>query len=253
MPILYKYLPPERIDILTSGFIMLTRPRLFNDPFELKPHYESLEELQLPALPNATPAQIEWIKQEQKNINDKVLPPSAKATILENATQTIVVLSLAENRESLLMLAHYAVAHTGFLIGFDSEQKILAIDSPHRHMDKVKYQVKRPSQVTFEAISNDELLLTKSIEWEYEGEWRILDSLYSADGEMRKDLPDRWPFKFNPKAVKEVIVGCRSGDLLARIEPILAHPKYRHVNILKAVIDHEDYGLNIVPTWHKEW
>ncbi len=28
MPILYKYLPPERTDILTSGFIMLTK----NDP-----------------------------------------------------------------------------------------------------------------------------------------------------------------------------------------------------------------------------
>ena len=56
MPILYKYLAPERIDILTSGFIMLTRPHLFSDPFELSPHYESLEELQLPPFPNATPA-----------------------------------------------------------------------------------------------------------------------------------------------------------------------------------------------------
>ena len=252
MPILYKYLQPERIDVLTSGFIMLTRPRLFNDPFELKPHYESLEELQLPVIPNATPEQLAWIKKEQKNINDKVLPPSSKNTILENATQTIVVLSLAENRESLLMWAHYAAAHTGFLIGFDSEQKILAIDSPHRHMDRVKYQVKRPSQMTFEAISNDELLFTKSIEWEYEGEWRILDSLYSADGEMHKNLPDRWPFKFNPKAVKEVIVGCRSGDLAAKLEPILAQPKFEHVTRLKAVIDHEAYKLNIVPPWHKE-
>jgi hypothetical protein len=253
MPILYKYLPSERIDILTSGFLMLTRPRLFNDPFELRPHYESIDELQLPVVPNATAAQLEWIKKEQQIINEKVLPPSAKATILDNATQTIVVLSLAENRESLLMWAHYADGHTGFLIGFDSEQKILAIDSPHRHMDKVKYQMKRPSQVTFEAISNDELLLTKSKEWEYEGEWRILDSLYSADGEMRKDLPDRWPFKFSPSAVKEIIVGCRSGDLATKIEPILEQPKYKHVTRLKAVPDQEEYRLNIVPLWLKEW
>ena len=34
----------------------------------------------------------------QQSINEKVLPPSAKATMLENATQTIVVLSLAEDR-----------------------------------------------------------------------------------------------------------------------------------------------------------
>ena len=88
MPLLYKYLPPERIDVLTSGLIMLTRPRLFKDPFELKPHYESIDELQLPVIPNATAAQLEWIEKEQQNINEKVLPPSAKATILDNATQT---------------------------------------------------------------------------------------------------------------------------------------------------------------------
>ena len=41
------------------------------------------------------------------------------------------------------MWAHYTAGHTGFLIGFDSEQKILAIDSPHRHRDKVKYQIER--------------------------------------------------------------------------------------------------------------
>ena len=79
--------------------------------------------------------------------------------------------------------------------------------------------------------------LRLSKEWEYEGEWRILDSLYSADGEMRKDLPDRWPVKFNPSAVKEIIVGCRSGDLATKIEPILEQPKYKHVTLLKAVPD----------------
>ena len=59
MPILYKYLAPERIDVLTNGFIMLTRPRLFNDPFERRPHYESIDELQLPVSLNATAAQLE--------------------------------------------------------------------------------------------------------------------------------------------------------------------------------------------------
>ena len=127
----------------------------------------------------------------------EVMPPSAKATHLENSTSTIVVLSLSENRES-----------------------------------------ERRSKTTFEEISNDELLLTKSKEWEYEAEWRILDSLYSADGERTKETPYLWPFKFNPKAIKEIIAGCRSGDLLQKIEAILEQPRYNHLTL---------------PSWYKEW
>ena len=32
--ILYKYLPPQRIDMLQQGLIAFTPPTLFNDPFE---------------------------------------------------------------------------------------------------------------------------------------------------------------------------------------------------------------------------
>ena len=35
--ILYKYCGPERVDVLDSGMIGLTRPRSFNDPFEFSP------------------------------------------------------------------------------------------------------------------------------------------------------------------------------------------------------------------------
>ncbi len=42
--ILYKYCRPERIDVLESGVIMLTRARAFNDPFELNPHITSISD-----------------------------------------------------------------------------------------------------------------------------------------------------------------------------------------------------------------
>ncbi len=34
---LYKYVSPERIDILTNGFIRFSQPSAFNDPFETFP------------------------------------------------------------------------------------------------------------------------------------------------------------------------------------------------------------------------
>ncbi len=37
MKTLYKYVVPERIDILQNGLIRFTQPMYFNDPFELYP------------------------------------------------------------------------------------------------------------------------------------------------------------------------------------------------------------------------
>ncbi|MFQ2730618.1 hypothetical protein ACK3YQ_08160 [Aeromonas caviae] len=39
--LLYKYLPPERIDVLKNRSIRFSQPIAFNDPFEFKPVIES--------------------------------------------------------------------------------------------------------------------------------------------------------------------------------------------------------------------
>jgi hypothetical protein len=41
--VLYKYCPPERVDILDKGLIGLPKPRFFNDPFELSPNVSTIE------------------------------------------------------------------------------------------------------------------------------------------------------------------------------------------------------------------
>lgn len=41
MPV-YKYLIPDRIDVLRNGRIRFTQPAALNDPFELRPYFESL-------------------------------------------------------------------------------------------------------------------------------------------------------------------------------------------------------------------
>lgn len=37
---MYKYLPPERIDVLTSKMICFSNPKNFNDPFEFHALYD---------------------------------------------------------------------------------------------------------------------------------------------------------------------------------------------------------------------
>ena len=133
---------------------MLSHPSVFNDPFELKPHYETLEDLVLPIPVDATEDSRAQIAEMQRRINDQVLAQSAIDGVLKGATKTIVVLSLSEVRNSLLMWAHYTAAHTGFVIGFESPWRVLAIDSPHRHVAKVHYTTDRPSEGARNLVGN---------------------------------------------------------------------------------------------------
>ena len=38
----YKYVSPERIDVLQNCRVRYTQPRYLNDPFELRPHFSDL-------------------------------------------------------------------------------------------------------------------------------------------------------------------------------------------------------------------
>ena len=116
-------------------------------------------------------------------------------------------------------------------------------------MARVLYKDERPSKPTFEELTNDEILLIKSKEWKYEREWRIIDSLFSADGEATKNAPDCWPFWFRPESVCEVIVGCRSGDLLERIKAVLQQPLLSHAKLLRAALDNRRFGLRFSEVW----
>jgi hypothetical protein len=46
--VLYKYLRPERIDVLQSGLIAFMPPLLFNDPFEAEPVFPAVTAHQNP-------------------------------------------------------------------------------------------------------------------------------------------------------------------------------------------------------------
>lgn len=159
---LYKYVVPERIDILKNQLIRFTQPSALNDPFELQPMFEELlPENQLKEALNPSfedieaalrqdylklaPEQRAQISLEQfiafvrenphfiKKIMEDIEPSFRKAIsdfapqakkMLADALQTKVgILSLSETIEHSLLWAHYAVSHKGFAIEFNTEHK----------------------------------------------------------------------------------------------------------------------------------
>lgn len=157
---LYKYLPPERLDVLGSRLIRFSQPSALNDPFELKPVFENLlpeESIQealepsLEFLEEALRANYEKLSPEQKAIMSidqfikittcdsnllrkiyKEFEPQlrqflldfrdeAKSIMVDVLNKHVGMLSLSEVYDSHLLWSHYASVHRGFVIEFDTD------------------------------------------------------------------------------------------------------------------------------------
>jgi hypothetical protein len=157
---LYKFVAPERIDVLEKGVIRFTQPSALNDPFELQPLFEMIipeEEFEESATPPfemieeeirrkyhaLAPAQqeqlpslatiIELVKANPAIIEGllaNVVPalrrfasdftPRLREMIADALAKNVGILSLSENPLHPLLWAHYAQSHKGFAIEFDS-------------------------------------------------------------------------------------------------------------------------------------
>ena len=156
------------------------------------------------------------------------------------------VLSLSLKRDSLPMWRHYAAAHTGLVIGFDAFEGICLTGAAGGfRLAPVVYTSARSSA---SGQTSEQTLLTKSDDWEYEDEWRVVDAAFPGDAE-RADS-ERSPHSLlaiRPESVQEVIVGCRAdADLRAGIASVLGRPEYAHVHLFEAVPDDRHYWLNVI-------
>jgi Protein of unknown function (DUF2971) len=136
-PTLYKYCPPERIDILENLAIRFSRPSEFNDHFDS--HY--------------------LVPRDQGS--------KAKAARLRLKSH-LGVFCLTERPDDHLMWVNYARNHTGFVIGFNARAAFFREES--RLLRKVDYQ---PTPPVLEDASVNACFV-KSAVWISESEWRCV-------------------------------------------------------------------------------
>ena len=120
------------------------------------------------------------------------------------------IFCVSETNENLLMWAHYAQNHTGAVIKFLSVREV---DSPLLIAQRVIYSRNMPRigpedfasfSVSPEAI-RERLTLTKSIEWAYEKEWRVV-----TVPEDKNKASEISPFA--PEELGAVYLGCKMAD-----------------------------------------
>ena len=277
---LFKYVAEERITILEEGLIRFTQPQAFNDPFELKPQissiasplhleehlninfqailreeYEKLPHQAKMVLPFPAYLQFAETKREEMLSGIKELAkqstPLLKKVMHESLEKHIGILSVTESPNNLLMWAHYANSHQGFVIEFDSTHPFFdqrkSEEDELRHLSKVIYSKKRPNLQLLQISSMNEFLLVKSNEWFYEEEWRMLMALSDANKIIEENLHDIYLFKVPFDVIRAVLIGARATpETHKNIEfAISSNPELAHVRVFEMKIHEERFELKI--------
>ena len=159
---LFKYLHPDRTDVLRSQSIRFSSPAVLNDPFELKPHLARLASPEYMAaemaaevdrsLPRILREELDKLPLELRSLISaksltkllrRQLPeaqialegisvamlPLLQQAMAHKLEELIGILCLSQVNDSLLMWAHYADSHRGFVVEFDESSSFLIVES----------------------------------------------------------------------------------------------------------------------------
>jgi|KBSSwiStaDraftv2_1062776.scaffolds.fasta_scaffold50172_6 hypothetical protein len=164
---------------------------------------DGLEEILRP-FQNATPFVAKALDQLLPTINDRL-----HLFIADN----IGAVSFSEDPDSLLMWAHYGAKHQGYVIEYLPEHEWfdqrVSPDDEYDWLRPVRYQQARAALVATQS-SGDDMFLTKSSDWEYEREWRVLFLLKDCEvHELDSDGVPVHRVRVPRQAMKRVILGCR--------------------------------------------
>ena len=224
---LYKYVStalPETMTSMANGELFLKTPRYLNDPCEcpLVIDMDSLTELStqgliIPNLSNnkfhnmlsinACKTMFPTIYKDTLDKNQKEAAIDAKQQ-MEYIRNRLFIGSLSARKNSMLMWSHYSNSHKGFCLGYDVKSLI----NTHKYLLlPVIYSDTIPYIDPKAAITTNVLPLisiaTKSKDWSYEEEWRIVD--FSKDINEQRDkitiiLPKPTELLFGSQMSKEL-------------------------------------------------
>jgi hypothetical protein len=253
IPPLFKYVPPARVDILETLRIAFTPPLRFSDPFEYSPKFARIpkpdawqmaqptaKELQI--LKQAMPKRKEireWRRKFAKRIRSEV-PGEMQDGLPSQVSRLGGVLCLTTVKDSLLMWAHYASSHRGFVMEFDPQ-----VLQQLNRICPITYSIERPMCEVLkpENAVPHRWFLVKSKEWEYEKEYRIIREFRDCEAECRNgETVYLCPLPKN--AVKAIYLGVRMEK--KECERIMAIARPRGISIFQARLSRSNFGLEFL-------
>jgi hypothetical protein len=261
MNVLYKYCDQLGIvKILESLELKLPYISQVNDPLECLPFVycpndnAAIEALYLSALKRRGMPPSADYKQKLENGKIPKIFEDGMRDFIRDWNQRNCLLSVSKTAQSTVMWAHYVDKHKGAVIGIDFN-KILPKCGIKMHL--VDYSEQRPKMNCLDEFTLEksrETVLTKSVDWSYEKEFRAvfrdayLMSLERKDLACLKDFNDRktWFLRLNPESIREVIFGLYAeNSLKLAISKLVERQELQHVRLYQAE-ESETYTLNLV-------
>ncbi|MCY7297411.1 DUF2971 domain-containing protein [Alteromonas sp. a30] len=117
------------------------------------------------------------------------------------------IFSLSSEPENVLMWAHYANNHRGFCLEFDTSNDYFGRAWKVEYVDKIKER----DIVDFNESDAFKILLTKTNDWRYESEYRVLAN-WKDDVPGLPILSEQRVSNFPVDALSSVIFGVRMSD-----------------------------------------
>jgi hypothetical protein len=258
----YKFVSYDRKDILQNGLIRFAPIGEFNDPFELEPHITpyAREFIELAQAMSAEERQSvrrtdEMLKfsmereNQVKHYSEKYRSEIKKYGVLSltanfkrKALISVAMSTKHDPRTNLLLWAHYADSHRGFIIEFEADL------IENIELKKVHYTNDR-DYLTFEDIDEnnfENVFYKKSPEWAYEEEYRAVLPLEKATAVAEINEKKFHLFQFNKASVRSIIFGCEMSESYREHikEIIKLDPGYSNVTYMHARRDDSEYALN---------
>ena len=215
-------------NLLSKGELMFQKPENFNDPFDCYP--DTFSEAPVGTLPHA-------------------VIDSVSATMQRAMGQLHGVACLTPHPDKMLMWSHYGDQHRGFCVGFDSD--VLENKVPKNDTGMPAYEGPIKVNYTSERPSGEAVYVTKSLEWEYEDEHRLI----SRNGPGAPAWgPGVWCVE--PEAVVEVVLGARmtaqcEAEVVSAVRKLRPAVKLRkalpHSHEYKIVVEDLDAQPQVAP------
>jgi Protein of unknown function (DUF2971) len=200
----------QTCDSIRESYIYWTSPKYFNDPFDSRPAFVfdgTKEDHWKAAKRSANVLQAGQPRSERRRVAKqslalpRELPLKAMREASEQELERYGVACLTTERDNILMWSHYAGNHTGVCLGYKPSQKAMDFACAY----KVRYEPVRPQYNLMHSMMKQnvfEALVTKSLDWKYENEWRMIDHRIAN---RKRNYP--------PCSLAEIIFGCQvSGE-----------------------------------------
>ena len=221
--ILFKYLDHRGLDLLTNRRVLATPPNKLNDPFEFTPiindnptdeeiwskvsHPDYMRELwkELGRTDSFEVFQQQHLKSKELLTAEhrKLLPATTESYRQDFIASTGAASGLvcfSRRNDGILLWSHYADGHKGFVVGFGVPQLVSSFGKEDGVLVKVMYKKARPIIDLYSNVEDWDIATaivgTKSPEWKYEEEYRLI----IPRGKFRDDESEEKDDRFHRKS-----------------------------------------------------